>query len=147
MSDSAAFIIVAPNARLGREIAVKEAAQPIQLRSLTGLRKKLDKHSAAFLLLEWNTGDGETPLRTLNDLQRDFPAFRFAVFCPDLPERTVADAETIRFLLLESGAAAVFANRRELANLTTILRKHFADHSEPVKDRIRDIREFLPWKD
>jgi len=40
-------------------------------------------------------------------LQQDYPALRFAVFCSDLPEQTVAEAETIRFMLLESGATAV----------------------------------------
>ena len=131
MSDSAVIVVVAPNARLGREIAMKGAAQPIQLRSLATLRKKLEEHPAAFVLLEWNTTEGEVPPRTLSDLRRNFPVFRFAVFCPDLPERTTAVAETIRFLLLESGATAVFANRRELANLSGILREHFDVHSEP----------------
>jgi len=148
MSDSVTLIVVASNARLGREIVSKcssRFAKPIRLRSLIGLRKKLQEHSATFLLLEWNTADGETPLRALDDLRRDFPLFRFAVFCPDLPEQMVADADTIRFLLLESGATAVFAHRRELANLSTILRRHSDDHPEPVKDRIREIREFLPW--
>ena len=128
MPDSAILIVVAPNARLGSEIAVKVFAKPIQLRSLVTLRKKLEEHPAAFLLLEWNSADGETPLRTLSILKRDFPSFRFAVFCPDLPEQTTTEAETIRFLLLESGAVAVFANRRELANLPGILQKR---HPEP----------------
>ena len=139
------LIIIAPNARLGREVASKGFAQPIQLRSLAGLRKKLEQHSATVLLLEWSSADGETPLRTLNALRRDFPLFRFVVFCPDLPERTAADAETLRFLFLESGATAVFANQRELAALSGILQRHFDDHPEPTKDRIREIREFLPW--
>ena len=121
--DSTVLVVVCSNARLGREIIANSLTQPIQLRSLTSLRKKLEEHPDAFLLLEWNTNDGETPLQTLNALQRDFPAFRFAVFCPDLPEQAVADAETLLFLLLESGAVAVFANRRELANLSGILQK------------------------
>ena len=147
MSDPVALIIVTSSARLGRELVPKSSlrfAQPILLRSLHGLQKKLQLHSAAFVLIEWNATDGE-PLRTLDDLRRNFSSFRFAVFCPDLSERTVTDAETIRFMFLESGATAVFAHRRELTNLLTILRKHSADHPEPVKDRIREIHEFLPW--
>jgi len=130
MSDSVALIVVAPNARLGREITAKGWAQPIQLRSLAGLRKKLEEHPTAFLLLEWNFADGETPLRTINACRRDFSTFRFAVFCPDLPERTAADAETMRFLLFECGAVAVFANRRELAALANIIKKKIDARSE-----------------
>ena len=148
MSDPVVLIIVASNARQGHEVVAKrppQFSQPIRLRSLLGLRAKLRYHPAAFLLLVWHTTDGEASLRTLNDLRGDFPLFRFAVFCPDLSERTVADAETLRFLLLESGATAVFTNRRELAVLSMILRKHSDAHPEPAKDRIQEIRDFLPW--
>jgi hypothetical protein len=145
MSDSVALIVVAANAHLGREVATKLFAQPIRLRSLAGVPKKLEEHPAAFLLLEWNSDDGETPLLTLSILKRNFPAFRFAVFCPDFAERMIADVETLRLLLLENGATAVFANRRELAGLSVIVRRHFDEHPQPVKDRIREIHEFLPW--
>ena len=121
MPDSAAFIVIAPSARLGREVAAK-GFEPIRLRSLDGVRKKLREHPAAFLLFEWDSADGETPLKTLTALKWRFPAFSFAVFCPNLPERTMEDAETLRFLFLESGAIAVFANRRELVSLSTIIR-------------------------
>ena len=132
MPGSVVLIVVSSDARLGREIATKfpTPTQPVQLRSLDGVRKKLVRHPAALLLLilKWNSTDGEAALRTLSDLRRNFPAFRFVVFCPDLPEQTVADAETLRFLYLEYGATAVFANRRELASFSSLLEKHFDAH-------------------
>ncbi len=141
MSDSVALIIISPTARLGREISSERFPEPIRLRSLDGLRRKLEKHPAAFLLFEWNLIDGESTLRILNSLRRDFSSFRFAVFCPNLSEQPLTEAEAARFLLLENGATAVFANRRELASLSEIVRKHFDEHPQPAKDRIRAIRE------
>ena len=127
MSDSTAFIVVASNAHLAREIAMIGTAQPMQLRSLASLQKKLEEYPATFVLLEGNIVDSETALQTLNDLRRKFPAFRFAVFCPDWSEQTVADAETLRFLFLESGAVDVFANRRELASLSSIVQRQMCE--------------------
>ena len=102
MSDSATLVVVAPNARLGREITACGFAQPIQLRSFTGLRKKPTEHPTAFLLLEWESTDGETPIQTLSVSNRIIPHSDLRCSVPIFPNKRLPKPK--RFGLCSSKA-------------------------------------------
>ncbi len=144
----AALIVVAPNSRLGRFLNADEHCrfrETVQLRSLKNVRQKLIRQPFSFLLLELSCSEIETALRELNEIQREFPAVRFGVFCPELAEKSVTETETITFSLLEGGATVVFTGIRELSGVLHAVRRHFDAAPKSPKDRMREIRDSLPW--
>lgn len=144
------LLLVAPDGRLARAIRVVDRFRRFESVRFRSLEKALEKgknNPESVLLLECpfeTLKQGTFPLSA--GVPRSF-ASRFFVSVPDLPTRTVAEAELFRFALLQLGVTAVVSCSRELPALfRACLRRAPGIGATSSANLFQACWNTLPWK-
>ncbi|MDR1963474.1 MAG: hypothetical protein LBQ50_06820 [Planctomycetaceae bacterium] len=141
------LFLVVPDRRLSWAIRVVDEQNRFETVRFRSLQHALEKRNPAELLLvQWTTEEIIAELSRQNPFEPLHRLSPLIVYCPELPQKTVAEGEAIRFALLQLGVTAVFSQLRELPSILSMIQRHFNRVPPPKKEWTQTIFDSLPWK-
>ncbi|MDR1483501.1 MAG: hypothetical protein LBT09_01615 [Planctomycetaceae bacterium] len=141
--------IVAKDSRLLRWVRVVDAAgefSVVRFNQLHPAGEKIRRDVGAIVLIDWKSAEVAEGIGELNSEMFRNVRSRFFVCVNDMQLLFPADAEAIRFAVLQTGVGGVFSQLQELTVLMPVFVRYAQQHNQNKYDPFNSAWDSLPWK-
>jgi hypothetical protein len=141
--------IVSRNLRLLRWVRVVDVLGEfniVRFSQLLAASEMARQDSNSIVLIDWGSVEVVEGIGELSDDRFRSVKSRFFICVNDLQLLSNADAESIRFALLQTGVGGVFSQLKELATLMPLFSNYSKNINPKKQELFKSVWESLPWK-